>query len=801
MTTPNAPVRKLPITYWKDQFNPKPSFNTLDEVYQRLVDFDIGDAESDAGLLLDPVMLDDVYVGGERVEMVLDALVVQASQMKRKMTQIARIMNSASKEIDVSTDVIVSDPVKRNGGAHQAVVMNLSDGQTVTIMFHNPDANPSKINPDDELISWKWMLNRLDVTIVVAPERGKDVNPREIGRRIMKLAEKNSKKFQANNAKKAATAKELADLGVEIEGKEKKLEGLKAELEQVKIEFERREEERANLEASSDETEVKEQEEPIESQDKPNKPESSSGINYIPVKEFRREIEALERVYNVDRPACKGDEELAVNAGILERRLKELKKTGCKRAKQADRESYSSIIANVEGYLQGREVEGSTVNSDANEIDQHGENGTEGLVDLDHQESKLAVELDASSLGKTVTDQKKLSKKLDDKEIAYLSRDEYQDEINSGKRIGRSLEKMKDSLVGHQNDLEGVKSGRIRSNKITGYGGGGKAVAIRWLESQITDLEKAISSNGVDYLVNARNYLRYLKKTLEVSGENVSPKGKAELEFPLEKYRIGKSSTEYLVKIIPFVGGHFSDSEIQEAISWIESKGLEAYQKDGSIIATSTTSSVNESIRSSNVMNIIPEPDYVTKKDIERDEKTKQSEIEKDERNNKFQNYLETTEGGQYVLKNLPQDSSIAGRYDVARFINGDTKKFESIWNPRWEESFLGILGFSSFDEMASAANGNVNEIMNLFKGVFESQKSDSITKQSSKDDVSGDITSRIEALRTIPIDQYSDAMDKVIQDLETSGEIDQYESLLEEIDQSRNKEFIDWAKSKLESV
>jgi len=44
----------------------------------------------------------------------------------------------------------------------------------LTIYFHNPDTTPNKINPNDELVSWKWLLNKKDITIVVAPEQGKD---------------------------------------------------------------------------------------------------------------------------------------------------------------------------------------------------------------------------------------------------------------------------------------------------------------------------------------------------------------------------------------------------------------------------------------------------------------------------------------------------------------------------------------------------------------------------------------------------------------------------------------------------
>jgi hypothetical protein len=79
-------------------------------------------------------------------------------------------------------------------------LLKLSDGQTVAIYLHNPDSTPNKILPDDELISWKWLLNKKDVTILLAPEKGRDLNPREVARRAMRLAEKSSAKFNKATA-------------------------------------------------------------------------------------------------------------------------------------------------------------------------------------------------------------------------------------------------------------------------------------------------------------------------------------------------------------------------------------------------------------------------------------------------------------------------------------------------------------------------------------------------------------------------------------------------------------------------
>ncbi|WP_143751409.1 hypothetical protein [Collimonas sp. PA-H2] len=59
--------------------------------------------------------------------------------------------------------------------------------QTLSIFFLNPDVTSQKITPRDDLVSWKWMLNKKDVTIVVATERGVHLNVREVANRLIRL--------------------------------------------------------------------------------------------------------------------------------------------------------------------------------------------------------------------------------------------------------------------------------------------------------------------------------------------------------------------------------------------------------------------------------------------------------------------------------------------------------------------------------------------------------------------------------------------------------------------------------------
>lgn len=192
---------------------------------------------TDEGLIYDSVTLDDLVDGGELIA--LDALVTPYAKLDRKVRQLQMVMARAVAGLGVEA-VQVSDPFKQNGTANVVALFELSDGQTVSIYFHNPDATPGKIAPTDELISWKWLLNKKDITIVVAPERGSDLAIREVGRRIMKLAAKNTAAFARVNARRAERLQNIATLRTEVEGLERELDGVLREIEVAKLEAEER---------------------------------------------------------------------------------------------------------------------------------------------------------------------------------------------------------------------------------------------------------------------------------------------------------------------------------------------------------------------------------------------------------------------------------------------------------------------------------------------------------------------------------------------------------------------------------
>jgi hypothetical protein len=205
-----------------------------------------------AGLMLDAVSMADIMADPdvERVGL-LDALVVEVNRLTQKMDVLQRTMETAGGEVK-PTGYQISDPIKARGVMQVAVLFTLSDGQTVTVWFHNPDTTPAKLMPLDELISWRWQLNKKDITVVVAPERGRDLNVREVARRIMRLAERNSAAFLKANTKLAERIATEAALDTEIGELTTRLASVQDKIQTAKL----RAEEAALLPDPAKETEI-----------------------------------------------------------------------------------------------------------------------------------------------------------------------------------------------------------------------------------------------------------------------------------------------------------------------------------------------------------------------------------------------------------------------------------------------------------------------------------------------------------------------------------------------------------------
>lgn len=180
------------------------------------------------GLMFDPVCMADIMDDADGI-VTLDALVVPYAKLPQRMAILQRVMNRKGGDLSV-VSVQISDPFTQKGTTNVAAVFELSDGQTVTIFFHNPDVTPKKIMSTDEVVSWKWMLNKKDVTIVVAPERGRDLNVQNVAARVMTLASRNSSRFAQTNAKRADRMANIASLQKQYTDGEVTLAALNTEI-------------------------------------------------------------------------------------------------------------------------------------------------------------------------------------------------------------------------------------------------------------------------------------------------------------------------------------------------------------------------------------------------------------------------------------------------------------------------------------------------------------------------------------------------------------------------------------------
>ncbi|UTZ44617.1 hypothetical protein [Vibrio campbellii] len=141
-------------------------------------------------------------------QMMLEAFKSKASQLAVRVKKFANQLERQTPNLTCG-EVEIGKPRKSGAVAVQIAKIPLSDGQSVSIAFHAPDNDPLKINADDTLIAFRFLLNSRDVTHTVAPKGGQDVSLKEATTKLGTLAEKNSDKFSAAQAKKNADAAAL----------------------------------------------------------------------------------------------------------------------------------------------------------------------------------------------------------------------------------------------------------------------------------------------------------------------------------------------------------------------------------------------------------------------------------------------------------------------------------------------------------------------------------------------------------------------------------------------------------------
>lgn len=178
------------------------------------------------GLIFDSLTEGELLQDADEV-LTLDAMTSPYQQLPKRAQLLMNMMNRVG-ELQV-TGFTITKPYRVRGVINIAVIYALADGQTLTVYFHTGGGN-IRVLPDDELISWKWALNKLDVSIAVAPEQGVELDLRTVARRVMQLAIKNSRTFAKQNAKKAETLANIEALKGQIVAAEMELADVQGQI-------------------------------------------------------------------------------------------------------------------------------------------------------------------------------------------------------------------------------------------------------------------------------------------------------------------------------------------------------------------------------------------------------------------------------------------------------------------------------------------------------------------------------------------------------------------------------------------
>lgn len=182
------------------------------------------DALGGDSMMLEPATLEEIEatylygLAGRGEQAFTDAIVTTHQRIDRTMGAFNRALNQALTGTEIqAADAKVGDPKKAGDVAVLSAEIPLSDGQSIFVIFHSPSNDPGKITAADTLVAFRFLLNKRDVTHVVAPSKGRDISLKQTTMALANLAERNSTKFAAKQADNKAKAEELATLEADTE--------------------------------------------------------------------------------------------------------------------------------------------------------------------------------------------------------------------------------------------------------------------------------------------------------------------------------------------------------------------------------------------------------------------------------------------------------------------------------------------------------------------------------------------------------------------------------------------------------
>lgn len=192
-----------------------------------------------AELLAEPTTLADIDETLNGHALVTDSMLLSAITTRRM--RLANTMKALVKTLNQNTDpakgliagvtegmevdsqfavlggAILSKPRKSGLIATMTAEIPFSDGQSVFIIFHAPDDDPAVIGPDDTLIAFRFLLNKRDITDIVAPHNGRDISLKQTALAITRIVERNSNRFRASLRVKADQQKDIETLQSQLD--------------------------------------------------------------------------------------------------------------------------------------------------------------------------------------------------------------------------------------------------------------------------------------------------------------------------------------------------------------------------------------------------------------------------------------------------------------------------------------------------------------------------------------------------------------------------------------------------------
>jgi len=192
---------------------------------------------------VDIVDIEQAYAGGFELlpDMMLEAIKAKAARLETRIIGFSNTLNKYLKPAGIEvTGREIGKPRKSGSVAVQVAKINLSDGQSISLVFHAPDNDPLKINADDTLIAFRFLVNSRDVTHAVSPSGGRDISRSQMALALSNLVEKNSEKFAARQKKNEEQKQALEEAQAQMESIEADISEKSDQLDSIESENEKK---------------------------------------------------------------------------------------------------------------------------------------------------------------------------------------------------------------------------------------------------------------------------------------------------------------------------------------------------------------------------------------------------------------------------------------------------------------------------------------------------------------------------------------------------------------------------------